>query len=156
MLLHKPRIIKFRIIFSTDDYSNRKCFTFRVIIVILGTVASAKAYRSLAPCRMMPPYSCAVPGKNPGTSTNVIIGMLKASQKRTNLAPFTDASISRQPAKELPITNSRFYYSYWITSRDLGLVCNNANRTTIHACETHNNILSRCWHNFKEFSFIHN
>ena len=28
--------------------------------------------------RMMPPYSCALPGMKPGTSTNVISGMLKA------------------------------------------------------------------------------
>lgn len=31
--------------------------TFLVMMVILGTVASAKAYSSLAPCLMMPPYS---------------------------------------------------------------------------------------------------
>lgn len=37
----------------------------------------------------------------PGTSTKVIIGMLKASQKRTNRAPFTDEFISRQPAANL-------------------------------------------------------
>jgi hypothetical protein len=37
-------------------------------------------------------------GRNPGTSSNVISGMLNASQKRTNRAPFTDASMSRQPA----------------------------------------------------------
>ena len=35
--------------------------TFLVMMVILGTVASAKAYSSLAPCLMMPPYSWAVP-----------------------------------------------------------------------------------------------
>ena len=37
------------------------------------------------------------PGRNPGTSTNVMIGMLNASQNRTNRALFTDALISRQP-----------------------------------------------------------
>src|SRR5918992_1236523 len=52
-----------------------------------GTVASVNAYRSLAPCRMIPVYSCSVPGRNPGTSTNAISGMLKASQKRTKRAP---------------------------------------------------------------------
>jgi hypothetical protein len=35
---------------------------------------------------MMPPYSCAVPGMKPGTSTKVMMGMLKASQKRTKRA----------------------------------------------------------------------
>ena len=38
------------------------------------------------------------PGRKPGTSSKVMIGMLKASQKRTNLAPFTDALMSRHPA----------------------------------------------------------
>ena len=47
---------------------------------------------------MIPPYSCAVPGKNPGTSTNVTSGMLNASQKRTNRAAFTDALMSSAPA----------------------------------------------------------
>lgn len=40
-----------------------------------------------------------LPGKNPGTSTNVMIGILNASQNRTNRAPFTEALISRQPEK---------------------------------------------------------
>lgn len=38
-----------------------------------------------------------LPGKNPGTSTNVTMGILKASQNRTKRAPFTEALISRQP-----------------------------------------------------------
>ena len=48
---------------------------------------------------MMPPCSCETPGKNPGTSSNVTSGMLKQSQKRTNLAAFTEPSISRTPAR---------------------------------------------------------
>ena len=48
---------------------------------------------------MMPPYSCCVPGRNPGTSSKVISGMLKASQKRTKRAPFTEALISSMPAR---------------------------------------------------------
>jgi hypothetical protein len=40
-----------------------------------------------------------VPGRKPGTSTKVTIGMLKESQNLTNLAAFTEASISKQPAK---------------------------------------------------------
>jgi len=59
--------------------------------VSLGTVASAKAYSSLAPCLMMPPNSCSVPGRKPGTSSNTTSGMLKASQKRTKRAPLTEA-----------------------------------------------------------------
>lgn len=38
-----------------------------------------------------------IPGKNPGTSTKVIRGMLKASQKRTKRAPFTEEFMSKHP-----------------------------------------------------------
>src|SRR5215469_8402111 len=54
---------------------------------------------SLAPRRMIPPHSWPVPGRKPGTSTNVKIGMLNASQVRTNRAAFSLASMSRQPAR---------------------------------------------------------
>src|ERR1700693_5583509 len=64
-----------------------------------GTVASAKANRSFAPWRMMPPYSCCVPGRKPGTSSKTSRGMLKASQNRTKRAPLTDASMSSTPAR---------------------------------------------------------
>ena len=47
---------------------------------------------------MIPPHSCVVPGRNPGTSTNVISGMLKASHVRTKRAALTDASMSSTPA----------------------------------------------------------
>src|SRR2546422_768567 len=73
-------------------------YAFRVITVSLGTVASEYAYRSFAPCRMIPPCSCAVPGRNPGTSTNVTIGRLNASQKRTNRPAFVLESMSSVPA----------------------------------------------------------
>src|SRR5438093_1228348 len=67
--------------------------------VSLGTVASQYAKSSLAPCLMMPPNSCAVPGRKPGTSTKVTSGTLKQSQKRTKRAAFTEAAMSRQPAR---------------------------------------------------------
>ena len=73
-------------------------YAFRVITVSFGTVASANAYRSFAPWRMIPPHSCAVPGRNPGTSTNVTSGTLKASHVRTKRAALTEASMSRTPA----------------------------------------------------------
>jgi hypothetical protein len=66
--------------------------------VTLGTVASPKANRSFAPCLMMPPNSCPVPGRNPGTSTSVRIGISKASQNRTKRAALRALSMSRQPA----------------------------------------------------------
>ena len=39
------------------------------------------------------------PGRNPGTSTKVMIGMLNESQKRTKRAPLTDALMSRHPRR---------------------------------------------------------
>jgi hypothetical protein len=50
---------------------------------------------------MMPPYSWLVPGRKPGTSTNVTRGMLKASQKRTKRAALIEASMSSTPASAL-------------------------------------------------------
>ena len=41
-----------------------------------------------------------IPGRNPGTSTKVMMGILNASQKRTNRAPLTEALMSKQPAVE--------------------------------------------------------
>src|SRR5712692_9142549 len=66
--------------------------------VIFGTVASANANSSFAPCLMIPPNSCCVPGRKPGTSSKVTSGRLNASQKRTNRAPFTEALMSSTPA----------------------------------------------------------
>ena len=47
---------------------------------------------------MMPPCSCATPGRKPGTSSNVTIGMLNASQKRMKRAALSDALMSSTPA----------------------------------------------------------
>ena len=41
-----------------------------------------------------------LPGRKPGTSTNVTIGMLNESQNLTNLAPLTEALMSKQPETE--------------------------------------------------------
>ena len=48
---------------------------------------------------MMPSHSWPVPGRKPGTSTKVSTGMLKASQVRTKRAAFSEAAMSRLPAK---------------------------------------------------------
>lgn len=40
-----------------------------------------------------------IPGRKPGTSTKVMMGILKASQKRTKRAPFTEELMSKQPDK---------------------------------------------------------
>ena len=47
---------------------------------------------------MMPWYSWSVPGRKPGTSTNVSTGMLKASHVRTKRAAFSAALMSSVPA----------------------------------------------------------
>ena len=47
---------------------------------------------------MIPPHSCEVPGRKPGTSTKVRIGRLNASQKRTKRAALAEASMSSTPA----------------------------------------------------------
>ena len=72
-----------------------------MITVTFGTVASPKAKSSFAPCLMMPPYSCPVPGRKPGTSTKVRIGISNASQNRTNRAALRAESMSRQPASTI-------------------------------------------------------
>ena len=48
---------------------------------------------------MMPFHSCSVPGRKPGTSTNVSTGTLNASQVRTNRAAFSAALMSSVPAR---------------------------------------------------------
>src|SRR4051812_12013995 len=73
-------------------------YALRVTICTRGTVDSQYAYSSFAPCRMMPPYSWSVPGRKPGTSTNVTRGTLNASHVRTKRAAFSDASMSSDPA----------------------------------------------------------
>ena len=75
-------------------------YALRVITASFGTVASQYAYSSFAPWRMIPPHSCVVPGRKPGTSTNVSSGMLNASQVRTKRAALLDESMSSTPASE--------------------------------------------------------
>src|SRR5574338_1215205 len=67
--------------------------------VIFGTVASQYAYKSLLPCRIIPLCSWFVPGMYPGVSTNVMIGMLNASQYLMNLAALFEESMSSAPAR---------------------------------------------------------
>ena len=70
-----------------------------MITVSFGTEASENAYKNFAPCLIIPPHSWAVPGKNPGTSTKEIRGMLKQSQNLINLVALSQELISRTPAK---------------------------------------------------------
>src|SRR5208282_4391304 len=67
-------------------------YALRVITVILGTVASAKAYSSLAPCLMIPPYSWFVPGFLPGTNQEYG-GIIKHGAKL--LYAFAEATVPK-------------------------------------------------------------
>ena len=55
---------------------------------------------------MIPPHSCAVPGRNPGTSTKVTNGTLKASHVRTKRPPYrrVDVEDARERAGWFPTT----------------------------------------------------
>lgn len=61
------------------------------------------------------PNNMNLPGKNPGTSTNVTMGILKASQNRTKRAPFTEALISRQPDEMQEVFMVIQSHSYKVT-----------------------------------------
>lgn len=80
----------------------------------------------------MPLCSWPVPGRKPGTSTNVIIGMLKASQNRTNLAPLTDELMSKQPIVK---RNKRYEHSCFINCR---FVTRLKHAATSQECNTFN------------------
>ena len=75
-------------------------YDLRRITVTLGTVASPYANINLAPCVIIPAYSCPEPGKNPGTSTNVNTGMLKASQYYTKASVMNDTRSSRMTSHQ--------------------------------------------------------
>ena len=62
-----------------------------------------------------------MPGIYPGTSTNVIIGILNESQNRTNLAALFDELMSNTPAK----------CSGWFATIPTDLPSNFANPITI-------------------------
>ena len=74
-------------------------YALRVMTVTFGTVASAKANSSFAPCLMIPPYSCWCRAEIRARLQMSSSGMLKQSQKRTKRAPFTDALMSSVPAR---------------------------------------------------------
>ena len=69
----------------------------RSTIEIFGTVASDTANSILAPWRMMPCFSTAVPTMKPGTSCRNTSGMSKASHSHTNRAALSAAFTSRAP-----------------------------------------------------------
>src|SRR5262245_4336173 len=74
---------------------------------------------------MMPPYSWSTPGRNPGTSTNVTSGMLKASQVRTKRAAFSELSMSSTPASTIG----------WLPTTPTGEPSSRANPHTIERAQ---------------------
>ena len=69
----------------------------RTITQIFGTVASETALIILAPCRMMPWRSTAVPTMKPGTSARNTSGTLKASHIWMNRAALSAESTNSTP-----------------------------------------------------------
>ena len=73
---------------------------------LMGDVAIAvnmvdnqvQAQSSFAPWSITALYSCPVPGRKPGTSTRLTMGILKQSQKRTKRAALREALQSSTPA----------------------------------------------------------
>ena len=64
---------------------------------------------------------CSTPGRKPGTSTKVMIGMLKASQKRTN-----------RLLRRLDVEGAR---------QDRRLVCHHSDRVPVQAPKSHDDVL---------------
>jgi hypothetical protein len=96
--------------------------------VTFGTVDSAKAYRSFAPCLMIPPYSWLVPGRNPGTSTNVRSGML--------------SSLDRGVDVEAPRENRR-------------LVGRDPDGPAVHPREADDDVLRKMFLDLEEVAVVH-
>ena len=69
----------------------------RRITLIFGTVASLTANSILAPCRMIPCFSTALPTMKPGTSCRNTSGMLNASHSHTKRAALSAAFTSSAP-----------------------------------------------------------
>jgi hypothetical protein len=69
----------------------------RTTTQIFGTVASLIAVIILAPCRMMPCFSTAVPTMNPGTSERNSSGTLNASHSCTKRVALSAESTNSTP-----------------------------------------------------------
>ena len=85
---------------------------------------------------MIPPHSCEVPGRKPGTSVNVISGMLNASQKRTNRAAFSEDSMSSTPGEVL------------------GLVADDPDRIAVEAAEADDDVLREVLLDLEELAVV--
>ena len=84
----------------------------------------------------MPLNSCSVPGRKPGTSSNVRIGILNASQKRTNRAAF---------GRRVDIQATREHG---------GLIRHNPDRSSVHARESDYDVLRKMLLHFEEAAVV--
>lgn len=106
-----------------------------------------------------------IPGRKPGTSTKVMMGMLNASQKRTNRAPFTEELMSKQPETRATLKYTRkkrkVHLELWQscslrTRSHFGLVTHNADRASVHPCKSHHNVFGVVRHDLKKVPLVHN
>ena len=75
-------------------------YALRSTTQIRGTEQSASAWRNLAPWRMIPARSTALPTMNPGTSQRKSSGSPYALQSETNCAPLSEESpVSTPPLR---------------------------------------------------------
>lgn len=94
-----------------------------------------------------------------------MMGMLKASQKRTNRAPFTEELMSKQPDKQdkykMDWMDWGFFFltvSYshiFLTWSYFGLITHNAYSASIHTGKSHHNVFGVVGHDLKEFPLIY-
>ena len=117
-------------------------------------------------------HCISLPGRNPGTSSKVMRGILKASQNLTNLAPLMDEVISRHPiggggserggggggrGRGGETHNYTHQHNQAPpTCLGVGLIGHNTYCTSSHPSKLHNNVLSIVRHDLKEVSLIHN
>lgn len=106
-----------------------------------------------------------IPGRKPGTSTKVMIGMLNASQKRTNRAPFTEELMSKQPEiratlkytrKKRKAHSERWQSFSLLTRSHFRLVAHNANSASVHPGKSHHNVFGVVRHDLKKVPLVHN
>lgn len=97
------------------------------------------------------------------------MGILKASQKRTKRAPFTEELMSRQPdggqsqkqdmvvasKRQRPGGVGRRIFRASLTGSHLGLVPHNSDGAAVHAGESHHDVLGVVGHDLEEVPLVH-
>ena len=85
---------------------------------------------------MMPPCSCVTPGRKPGTSCKVIIGILKQSQNRTKRAAFHRSADIKSAGQHA------------------GLLRNYADAAPGEPCKADDNVLGKAGGNLEEIALV--